>query len=249
MGKVKRVGLSDKIRFEVFKRDSFTCQYCGGKAPDVVLNADHIRPVADGGTNGMLNLTTSCRACNSGKSDRILSDSAVVTASRQQAESIQERREQIRMLADWHIELSCLDVEIEAINALLLKIANRQIVSDASKAFGRSMVKKYTLNEVMTSIAISFDRYNHDDAWDKIEGILRARKLEREDPELSKVLRQFCAIARRFAYNPMHYGQAKTNVVRLHRAGLDIKSIMNKADETSTTMYQFKNSVIELGNA
>lgn len=28
----KRKSLSKKIRFEVFKRDSFTCQYCGRKA-------------------------------------------------------------------------------------------------------------------------------------------------------------------------------------------------------------------------
>lgn len=25
--------ISKKIRFEVFKRDNFTCQYCGRKAP------------------------------------------------------------------------------------------------------------------------------------------------------------------------------------------------------------------------
>ena len=37
------------VRFEVFKRDSFTCQYCGVKAPDAVLQVDHIKPVAAGG--------------------------------------------------------------------------------------------------------------------------------------------------------------------------------------------------------
>ena len=49
MAKAKRKALSQKIRFEVFKRDSFTCQYCGRKAPDVVLQVDHIVPVAKGG--------------------------------------------------------------------------------------------------------------------------------------------------------------------------------------------------------
>ena len=33
--KVKRRAVSKKLRFEIFKRDSFTCQYCGRKAPDV----------------------------------------------------------------------------------------------------------------------------------------------------------------------------------------------------------------------
>ena len=37
----KRKSISKKARFEVFKRDSFTCQYCGRTAPDVVLHLDH----------------------------------------------------------------------------------------------------------------------------------------------------------------------------------------------------------------
>lgn len=43
---MKRKSLSKKTRFEVFKRDSFTCQYCGRSAPEVVLQVDHIKPVA-----------------------------------------------------------------------------------------------------------------------------------------------------------------------------------------------------------
>lgn len=35
--KPRRKPISKKIRFEVFKRDGFTCQYCGRMAPDVVL--------------------------------------------------------------------------------------------------------------------------------------------------------------------------------------------------------------------
>ena len=48
--------LSQRLRFEVFKRDSFTCQYCGRKAPDVLLEADHIEPVSKGGSDDILNL-------------------------------------------------------------------------------------------------------------------------------------------------------------------------------------------------
>ena len=54
----KRKSISKKNRFEVFKRDSFTCQYCGASAPDVLLEVDHIKPVASGGTNDILNLIT-----------------------------------------------------------------------------------------------------------------------------------------------------------------------------------------------
>jgi len=44
-----RKELSKSIRFEIFKRDSFKCQYCGRMAPEVVLHVDHIKPVAEGG--------------------------------------------------------------------------------------------------------------------------------------------------------------------------------------------------------
>lgn len=68
----KRKNLSKGLRFDVFKRDQFTCQYCGQKPPDVVLQVDHIRPVALGGTNDVLNLVTSCEACNQGKKAKLL---------------------------------------------------------------------------------------------------------------------------------------------------------------------------------
>lgn len=64
----ERKGLSKRIRFEVFKRDEFTCRYCGRKPPEVILNVDHIVPVVHGGGDEVSNLATSCFDCNSGKS-------------------------------------------------------------------------------------------------------------------------------------------------------------------------------------
>jgi hypothetical protein len=59
--------LSASLRFQVFRRDSFTCQYCGRKAPLVALHVDHIRPWSRGGSNDIANLRTSCETCNIGK--------------------------------------------------------------------------------------------------------------------------------------------------------------------------------------
>lgn len=63
----KRAGLSKKTRFEVFKRDGFTCQYCGAHPPEAILECDHIKPVADGGLDDQDNLVTACFNCNRGK--------------------------------------------------------------------------------------------------------------------------------------------------------------------------------------
>lgn len=73
----KNKPLSKKLRFEVFKRDSFTCQYCGRRPADVVLEVDHINPRANGGDNDLLNLITACSDCNRGKSKTLLEHKAI----------------------------------------------------------------------------------------------------------------------------------------------------------------------------
>jgi CRISPR/Cas system Type II protein with McrA/HNH and RuvC-like nuclease domain len=55
------------LRWEVLKRDNFTCQYCGQHAPNVKLEVDHIIPFREGGDDSMGNLLTSCYSCNRGK--------------------------------------------------------------------------------------------------------------------------------------------------------------------------------------
>jgi hypothetical protein len=84
--------VSLKLRFEVFNRDSFTCQYCGRKTPEVILELDHVIPVSNGGTDDFDNLITSCFECNRGKGqtlldtilkDRDIHDETVLLAERE----------------------------------------------------------------------------------------------------------------------------------------------------------------------
>jgi len=72
MPKRARRTVTPAVRFEVFRRDSFTCQYCGRRAPTVILHVDHVIPVAAGGTNDPANLRTACSTCNLGKGSRSL---------------------------------------------------------------------------------------------------------------------------------------------------------------------------------
>lgn len=127
----ERKSLTKKVRFEVFKRDSFTCQYCGSKAPDVILEVDHINPVSKGGTNELINLITSCYSCNRGKSDRKLSDNSVVEKQRKQIEELNLRRQQLEMMLQWR------DGEIK-----LKQEENKKVVDYFNNHF-----KNYTLNK------------------------------------------------------------------------------------------------------
>ena len=73
MVNIKKVrNISKSLRFDVFQRDNHTCQYCGHRSPGVELEIDHLIPVAEGGTDDFENLVTSCRDCNSGKSDKLI---------------------------------------------------------------------------------------------------------------------------------------------------------------------------------
>ncbi len=105
MSKKKRNGLPAKLRFEVLKRDRFTCQYCGITAIDQLLHVDHVKPVAEGGGDDALNLVTSCRDCNLGKGARPLNDNTFLRSQHTQLAEMEERRQQIEMMRQWQIEL------------------------------------------------------------------------------------------------------------------------------------------------
>ncbi len=86
------MSLSKKIRFEVFKRDSFKCQYCGATPPSVILEVDHIMPVSKGGQDDIDNLVTACFDCNRGKSNKELT--TMPQSTREKTEQLKEKEEQ-----------------------------------------------------------------------------------------------------------------------------------------------------------
>lgn len=89
----ERRALSKRVRFEVFKRDSFTCRYCGRMPPTVVLQVDHVVPVVEGGGDEPSNLATSCFDCNSGKSGIPLNQLPAPIAALREMMAEQEEQE------------------------------------------------------------------------------------------------------------------------------------------------------------
>jgi hypothetical protein len=136
------MAIGQKTRFEVFKRDKFTCQYCGRRPPEVMLQIDHIVPVARGGTGEVANLATSCFDCNSGKSDRPLGDVAPAVDENEALAAIQTMMER----------KAALKAKIKATRALT-KI-QRMAVADA-RAYWQEIEGFY----LTASEQQSFDRF------------------------------------------------------------------------------------------
>lgn len=88
------MAISKKTRFEVFKRDSFTCAYCGNTPPAIILEVDHILPRAKKGLDDINNLITACFDCNRGKSDRLLT--RITSQMNENFLLIREKEEQLR---------------------------------------------------------------------------------------------------------------------------------------------------------
>jgi 5-methylcytosine-specific restriction endonuclease McrA len=58
-------------RFNVFLRDRFVCQYCGGPRPASELTFDHVVPRSRGGITAWDNVVTACCECNLRKGNKL----------------------------------------------------------------------------------------------------------------------------------------------------------------------------------
>lgn len=152
MPAIVRQHIPSAVRFEVLKRDSFRCQYCGQSAPDVVLHIDHMHPLAEGGSDDIANLITSCKDCNLGKGARLLDDRSVMQRQRQQMEELQERREQLEMMMRWREGLSQIDEDKLQIAVEKFEEIAGCGLTQSGRASLQKVVKKYHFNLVLDAI-------------------------------------------------------------------------------------------------
>lgn len=61
-----RKAIPKRVRFEVLRRDNYTCRYC--RSTENALTLDHVVPNVLGGSDTPDNLVAACRDCNAGKS-------------------------------------------------------------------------------------------------------------------------------------------------------------------------------------
>lgn len=173
----ERKPISKKLRFEIFKRDGFTCQYCGKMSPDVVLEVDHIKPVASGGKNEMLNLVTACLSCNRGKGATELSDESTVFKQQKQLAEANERRIQLQMMLAWKAELARLfEDQIDYICGVFFSRYKR-VLHDHERQTIKSAIKRFGFDETCEAVEIAALKYDwYFEALEKLGGICYNRK-------------------------------------------------------------------------
>jgi cytochrome c553 len=192
-----RKPVSKSVRFEVFKRDSFKCQYCGASAPDILLQIDHIKPVSQGGTNDILNLLTACANCNSGKSNKALDDSSALAKRKAQLDDLQERREQLEMMTAWIEGLQDLDEQAaQSLMAYWQKLTPGFTLNERGQQNIRKWLKKFSLDEIMKAMhtaAVQYLKYQNDGkithdsvelGMSKVPGICRVERESLTDPDI-----------------------------------------------------------------
>lgn len=231
------MALTKKIRFEVFKRDSFKCQYCGRSAPDVVLQADHIAPKSKGGKDDIMNLITSCFDCNMGKSDRELSDNTVVKKRKKQSDDLQERREQIEMMMEWHKSLVSLDEETtQLIRDYFKETSGGWSLNENGDKTLRHLIRNYTVQIILESIRISCDKHLvYEDgkvtldsaaaAWNYVAKVCRVKKSEKDKPYLKELFYIRGILRNRFNMYPERMGMSLTAMERAHINGVSLEDI------------------------
>lgn len=153
------MAVSKRTRFEVFKRDGFSCQYCGRTPPTVTLEVDHIIAIANGGEDRRDNLISACFDCNRGKSDVPLAAVPESLATR-----MEERRERAAQIKSYNKFLNKLrDQESADVRELghywfnkVYEEKNAWVFCEEQAGSIRTFLKHLTVAEIKTAIDIAY---------------------------------------------------------------------------------------------
>lgn len=177
------------LRFEIFKRDKFTCQYCGRTPPEVMLELDHIVPLSQGGSEEFSNLITSCFDCNRGKAGRPIGFTKIRGDLEQEMEALTEKE---RQLKEYHRLRATIrkrqDKEIKLIDQKLNEASpatQKVCLSEHGRESFRRFLTIFPVEMVLDAVDIAIARVgmaNPDDTIKYTYGILHNWRRERNAP-------------------------------------------------------------------
>lgn len=156
-----RTPISKKLRFEIFKRDLFCCQYCGKTPPSAILEVDHIVPVVSGGKNEVDNLLTSCFDCNRGKGKHELN--TLPESTSQKTAVLKEKEEQYVEYQKIQLQVEHrITEEIYLINGLYnYYFPDHYLDKGFANGSVRNFLKELGYNEVYDSMTKACAKINH----------------------------------------------------------------------------------------
>ncbi len=168
------MAINRTIRFEVFKRDGFRCQYCGKTPPEVTLEVDHIIPRSKNGGDETANLLTACFDCNRGKGKTELS--VLPAPCDDRAEQIKEQEEQLKALyleqakqrRRIEKDIVCVDEKFQALEE------GKFCLSESGRRSVRFLLKTFTKHEIEAALEEAYapHRYRIRDKFAYACGIL-----------------------------------------------------------------------------
>lgn len=164
--------ISSRVRFEVFKRDGFACRYCGQQTPKVVLEVDHIIPVAKGGGDETENLATSCYECNRGKGAGFLSQSLTVSDIHEQTVVMLERELQLREYNYLRLKISQRETrDIRDLYKHWAQLA-RDLQTAPHESSLRLFLKTISKADIKEAMALAYEKVGYYKAAKYLYGIL-----------------------------------------------------------------------------
>lgn len=187
--------ISNKRRFAVFNRDNFTCQYCGKKPPEVVLQVDHIVSRKDGGGDDDMNLVTSCFACNNGKSATSVDIKRMKKASlKKELKILAERKAQLEAYYDFLQQKK--EIEEEEANIYQTCWVNASEgeyrLNEKGLKDMKNLSTKYPSEMIFEAIRIAWDKthISSDAKFSYMCGILKNMKIQQENPHRAHELHE-----------------------------------------------------------
>lgn len=185
------MAIGKKLRFEVFKRDAFRCQYCGRTPPTVTLEADHILAESKGGESHIDNLITSCMDCNQGKGAHDLEKLPETLSVK--AQIAIEREEQLRAYSEAMMAIrKRKEADANAVDARwsqLLDLKYDDGLKEGKLTSVRMFLEHLALPDVLEAVDIAFSKvppvsgYQDEPTWKYFCGICwrRIKRARGED--------------------------------------------------------------------
>jgi len=180
----KREALGKNLRFRIFKRDGFACQYCGRTPPAAVLEVDHVIPRARGGEDYVDNLVTACVDCNRGKGAETLD--SVPKAVKEKIVSLEEREDQ---LAEYKKLLSRKkrreNAAIKSVADIFADCGVGELTRADRQSIRRQFLPKLMQDQIEEAMHIACSKYpyNPNKAWKYFCGVCWTKIRRQEGSE------------------------------------------------------------------